>query len=95
MTSVRVAVPSKGRLRDAVLLLLDHAGYQLSGLSGAGSTATVENIEFIEMRPRDAGSWLASGRLDAAFVSTIATWPGSWLRSVRGRGWPGTVRAGR
>lgn len=70
MTSVRVAVPSKGRLRDAVFLLLEHAGYQLAGLSGAGSTATVEDIEFIEMRPRDAGSWLASGRLDAAFVST-------------------------
>jgi ATP phosphoribosyltransferase len=70
MSTVRVAVPSKGRLRDAVLLLLEHAGYQLPGLSGAGSVAAVDGIEFVEMRPRDAGSWLAAGRLDAAFVST-------------------------
>lgn len=68
--SPRVAVPSKGRLRDAVLVLLDHAGYPTSGFRGAGATATVEAIDFIEMRPRDAGSWLAAGRLDAAFVST-------------------------
>jgi len=68
----RVAIPSKGRLRDAVLVLLEHAGYSVAGLSGggAGATATVDGIEFIEMRPRDAGSWLAAGRLDAAFVST-------------------------
>lgn len=66
----RVAVPSKGRLRDSVLLLLDHAGYATSGFRGSGATAVVEDIEFIEMRPRDAGSWLAAGRLDAAFVST-------------------------
>ena len=66
----RVAVPSKGRLRDAVLMLLDHAGYATSGFKGSGATAVVEDVEFIEMRPRDAGSWLAAGRLDAAFVST-------------------------
>lgn len=66
----RVAVPSKGRLRDAVLVLLDHAGFITSGFRGAGATATIEDIEFIEMRPRDAGSWLAAGRLDGAFIST-------------------------
>lgn len=66
----RVAVPSKGRLRDSVLLLLDHAGFSTSGFRGAGARATIDDVEFIEMRPRDAGSWLAAGRLDAAFVST-------------------------
>lgn len=66
----RVAVPSKGRLRDAVLTLLDHAGFSTSGFRGAGATATIEQLDFIEMRPRDAGSWLAAGRLDAAFLST-------------------------
>lgn len=67
---LRVAIPSKGRLRESVLLLLDHAGFATSGFRGSGATATVEGIEFIEMRPRDAGSWLAAGRLDAAFLST-------------------------
>lgn len=68
--TLRVAVPSKGRLRESVLVLLDHAGFSTSGFRGTGATATVEGIEFIEMRPRDAGSWLAAGRLDAAFIST-------------------------
>lgn len=68
--SRRVAVPSGGRLRDSVLMLLDHAGFATSGFRGAGATATIEGIEFIEMRPRDAGSWLAAGRLNAAFIST-------------------------
>ncbi len=68
--SARVAVPSKGRLRDATLMLLDHAGYATSGFKGAGARARVDGVEFIEMRPRDAGSWLAAGRLDAAFIST-------------------------
>lgn len=68
--SPRVAVPSKGRLRDAVLVLLDHAGFLTSGFRGSGARATLDGVEFIEMRPRDAGSWLAAGRLDAAFIST-------------------------
>lgn len=68
--TARVAVPSKGRLRDATLMLLDHAGYATSGFKGAGARARVDGVEFIEMRPRDAGSWLAAGRLDAAFIST-------------------------
>lgn len=68
--TARVAVPSKGRLRDSVLMLLDHAGFSMSAFRGAGATATIDEIDFIEMRPRDAGSWLAAGRLDAAFIST-------------------------
>ena len=34
------------------------------------ASAVVEDIEFIEMRPRDAAAWLAQGRLDGAFIST-------------------------
>lgn len=51
-------------------MLLDHAGFSTSGFRGAGARATIDDVEFIEMRPRDAGSWLAAGRLDAAFIST-------------------------
>ena len=68
--TARVAVPSSGRLREEVLVLLDHAGYGATGFRGSGARATIGGIEFIEMRPRDAGSWLAAGRLDAAFIST-------------------------
>lgn len=59
--TARVAVPSRGRLRDGVISLLSQVGYR-GGVSG--------DVEFIEMRPRDAGAWLAAGRIDAAFVST-------------------------
>lgn len=69
--TTRVAIPSKGRLRDAVLELLRHAGYNLAAFRGANNaSALIEGIEFIEMRPRDAAAWLHAGRLDAAFIST-------------------------
>lgn len=71
MSTIRVAVPSKGRLRDSVLDLLDHAGYDLRRFGRSSSAAaTAEGIEFIEMRPRDAAAWLHAGRLTAAFIST-------------------------
>lgn len=80
--SVRIAVPSKGRLRDSVLDLLSHAGYSRRAFDRMNASAIVEDIEFIEMRPRDAAAWLSEGRLDAAFVSTdtalengIEDWP--------------------
>lgn len=80
--SARVAVPSKGRLRDSVFDLLRHAGYNLRRLGSENAAVVVENIEFIEMRPRDAAAWLHAGRLDAAFISTdtaleneIEDWP--------------------
>lgn len=64
--TARVALPSRGRLRKAVGELMAQAG-----LPASGRARSVEGgIEFIEMRPRDAGAWLAAGRLDAAFVST-------------------------
>ncbi len=67
----RIAVPSKGRLRDEVLKLLGTAGYPVSGLRGAGSTALVgEALELIEMRPRDAAAALGAGALDGAFIAT-------------------------
>lgn len=66
----RVAVPSKGRLRDAALDLLAAAGYPVSGLRGRGSIVHAEALELIEMRPRDAAAALAAGTLDAAFLAT-------------------------
>jgi ATP phosphoribosyltransferase len=68
--TVRVALPSRGRLRDGVLSLLGQAGYPTAVFHGAGSRATVGETEFIEMRPRDAGAWLATGRIAGAFIST-------------------------
>ncbi len=68
--SARIAVPSRGRLRDGVVALLEHAGFRTSALRGTGARTTIGDIEFIEMRPRDAASWLAAGRIDAAFLST-------------------------
>jgi ATP phosphoribosyltransferase len=67
--TVRVALPSRGRLRDGVLSLLNDAGYPAAMLNGAARAAT-ERTEFIEMRPRDAGAWLATGRIAGAFIST-------------------------
>ncbi len=70
LTTPTVAVPSKGRLREQVLDLLSHAGYSTRAFSRADASATVEQIDFIEMRPRDAAAWLRAGRLSAAFIST-------------------------
>ena len=66
----RVAVPSKGRLREECLALLSSAGYATSMLHGGGSIAAVDGLEFIEMRPRDAAAALAAEQLDAAFLAT-------------------------
>ncbi len=60
-----VAIPSKGRLRESVLDLMTRAGYPR-----ALSKSTQGEISFIEMRPRDAATWLANGHLSAAFIST-------------------------
>lgn len=78
----RIAVPSKGRLRESVLDVLRRAGYNTAAFRGSNASAVIEDIEFIEMRPRDAAAWLHAGRLDAAFISTdtalenaVETWP--------------------
>lgn len=68
--AARVAVPSKGRLREECLRLLSAAGYSTSMLHGAGSIATVDGLEVIEMRPRDAAAALDAEQLDAAFLAT-------------------------
>ena len=70
MTTARIGVPSRGRLRDECLALLSSAGYTTSMLHGGGSIAAVEGMELIEMRPRDAAAALAAGQLDAAFLAT-------------------------
>lgn len=79
---MRIAIPSKGRLRDSVLELLAHAGYSSRAFKHKNASAEINKIEFIEMRPRDAAAWLGEGRLDAAFISTdtaleneIEDWP--------------------
>ncbi len=78
----RIAIPSKGRLRESVLDLLAHAGYSRRSFDRMSASAAVEGIEFIEMRPRDAAAWLGAGQLTAAFISTdtalennIEEWP--------------------
>lgn len=68
--AARIAVPSKGRLREQCLDLLDTAGVGTGMLKGAGSIAVVDGIALIEMRPRDAAAALAAGALDAAFLAT-------------------------
>jgi len=81
-SQTRIAIPSKGRLRESVLDLLAHAGYSRRSFDRMNASALVEDFEFIEMRPRDAAAWLGEGRLDAAFISTdtaleneIEGWP--------------------
>ncbi len=79
--TTRVAIPSKGRLRESTLDLLSHAGYRVGGFKSSASAST-GGIEFIEMRPSDAAAWLRAGRLDGAFISTdtaleneVEDWP--------------------
>lgn len=69
-SAATIAIPSKGRLRELVLDLLRDAGYRTGGLTGRTSSTTIDDIQFIEMRTRDAAIWMAAGRLDAAFIST-------------------------
>ena len=68
--TARVAVPSRGRLRDDVVALLERAGYGTSAFRGMGARVPADGLEFIEMRPRDAAAWLATGRVEGAFIST-------------------------
>lgn len=68
--AARVAVPSKGRLREQCLDLLETAGVGTAMLKGAGSIAISDGLALIEMRPRDAAAALAAGTLDAAFLAT-------------------------
>ncbi|QXC60003.1 ATP phosphoribosyltransferase [Aquihabitans sp. G128] len=70
MIPTRVAIPSRGRLRDFVLALLDDAGFRTSSFRGTGARAVIGGLELVEMRPRDAAAWLGTGRVDAAFIST-------------------------
>ncbi len=66
----RVAVPSRGRLRDECLSLLGRAGFDTSMLRGGGSIASLGALELLEMRPRDAAAALAAGQLAGAFLAT-------------------------
>ena len=68
--NARVAIPSRGRLRNFALSLLDQAGFTTPFFDSIGSRMIVSGIEFIEMRPRDVSAWLGTGRIDGAFIST-------------------------
>ncbi|MDZ7677578.1 MAG: ATP phosphoribosyltransferase [Acidimicrobiales bacterium] len=88
--TTRVGLPSRGRLRDECLTLLDHAGFSTTMFRGSDARATVEGLEFIEMRPRDAAAWLRAGQLAAAFISTdialefeLDGWPAADLGFAR------------
>jgi ATP phosphoribosyltransferase len=70
----RVAIPSKGRLHDECLDLFRAAGYPTRMFRGSGARATMEGLECIEMRPRDAAAALAAGQLEAAFLATDIIW---------------------
>lgn len=77
---VKIAIPSKGRLRESCLELLKQAGY--GSLSSSSASTSAFGIQFIEMRPTDAAAWLRAGQLDGAFISTdialekeIDDWP--------------------
>jgi ATP phosphoribosyltransferase len=70
----RVAIPSKGRLHENCLDLFRAAGYPTSMFRGSGARATMEGLECIEMRPRDAAAALAAGQLEAAFLATDIVW---------------------
>jgi ATP phosphoribosyltransferase len=80
MTTTRIALPSSGRLKDGVRHALEVVGYGV-GRPGAPSRGR-EDIDFIEMRTRDAAEWLSAGRLAGAFISTdtaleshVEDWP--------------------
>ncbi len=68
--NARIAVPSRGRLRDVALRLLEEARFDVGGFEGTGARVAIDNLEFVEMRPRDAAGWLAAGRIDGGFIST-------------------------
>ncbi|MBP7928409.1 MAG: ATP phosphoribosyltransferase [Acidimicrobiia bacterium] len=67
---VRVAIPSKGRLRSDSLSLLAAAGVSTGMFHGSGARVVVDGIEYIEMRPRDAAIAIANGQLDGAILAT-------------------------
>ncbi len=67
---IRIAVPSKGRLRDDALALLSTTGYDVGGLRGRESLTRAAGFEVIEMRPRDASAALSAGALSGAFIAT-------------------------
>ena len=81
MTTSRIALPSSGRLKDGVRHALEVVGYGV-GRPGRRSSTSKGEIDFIEMRTRDAAEWLSTGRLSGAFISTdtaleasVEDWP--------------------
>lgn len=66
---LRVAVPNKGMLSDAAILMLREAGYAIR--RDAKDLHIVDlkhNIEFFYLRPRDIATYVGSGSLDVGFT---------------------------
>jgi ATP phosphoribosyltransferase len=68
--STKIAIPSRGRLRENSIELLSQIGVSLKNLQDASSRTVINEIEFIEMRSRDAARYLAAGKIQGAFLST-------------------------
>jgi len=66
---LRVAVPNKGMLSDAAILMLREAGYAVR--RDAKDLHIVDQkheIEFFYLRPRDIATYVGSGSLDVGFT---------------------------
>jgi ATP phosphoribosyltransferase len=66
---LRVAVPNKGMLSDAAILMLREAGYAVR--RDAKDLHIVDqkhDIEFFYLRPRDIATYVGSGSLDVGFT---------------------------
>jgi ATP phosphoribosyltransferase len=82
VSPIRIALPSSGRLRDGVRHALEVVGYGVGRPGSQDPSRGEGDIDFIEMRTRDAAEWLSAGRLAGAFISTdtaleasVDTWP--------------------
>lgn len=66
---LRVAVPNKGILSDAAILMLKEAGYAIRrDPKDLHIVDTQHDIEFFYLRPRDIATYVGSGALDVGFT---------------------------
>jgi ATP phosphoribosyltransferase len=62
---IRVAIPSKGRLGDPTVALLEGAGYRIAGRDrGLFVVDAANDVEFVFLRPVDIPVYVAGGELD-------------------------------
>ena len=66
---LRVAVPNKGMLSDAAILMLREAGYAVRrDTKDLHIVDQKHDIEFFYLRPRDIATYVGSGSLDVGFT---------------------------